>query len=824
MACISHGMPLALQLALLLAAGTAVGLRFDASASRLLACLALATALGSWRAYRHHLRGPAGAMLAVCVATSAAWRAAEVASAIERPPLVDWYDRETGGTPEGEARLRDVPVHVRARLVRDAALAEHGAQLQVAVSDLLIDGAWVPAAGGLALSVAGGLLDDVGRWRAGRVVVAPVALRRPSRYRNAGLSDQARMLARRGTPLVGATKSGALVEVESLGAWWDERAADVRAQVRQAMTARVAPHDAASAAIGTAILIGDRAQLAPEVERQLQEAGTYHVVAISGGNIALLAGAVLGGLWCLRVRFAAAAAVTTLVLLMHAWVIGGGPSVSRATTMAAIYLALRLIDQRTAPVHALAVAAAAIVAANPLEIAGAGFWLTFGATAALLMAVSRWSPSSGARWWTPAAAVIVASAAVEALLMPVSAYVFERVTLAGLVLNLAAVPAMALVQASASVCVAADAMGLGSTADLAGRGTHLAARTLVWSSSLVQQAPWATWRVPPPAAGLLAAYYVVVATWWYVSAPPVDVRWRRRASTATAVAMAGLWLWMATTPLALIPSATGTLRITAMDVGQGDALLVTTPDGRTLMVDAGGLPGAGFDIGDRVVGPALRARGVRRLDYLAVTHADADHLGGAGALLRDFRPREAWAGVPVVGHLPLATLRVAADAARTPWRWVQRGDRVELGGVEVRAHHPPLPDWERQRVRNDDSLVLEVRCGAVSVWLTGDVTRAVEAELMSAADPTRINVLKAAHHGSLTSSAASWVDRLRPAVVLVSAGRGNVFGHPAPAVLQRYRDAGAAIFRTDQDGQIDVVTNGHYVEVSTFTGRRWRLR
>jgi competence protein ComEC len=241
------------------------------------------------------------------------------------------------------------------------------------------------------------------------------------------------------------------------------------------------------------------------------------------------------------------------------------------------------------------------------------------------------------------------------------------------------------------------------------------------------------------------------------------------------------------------------------------------------MVDAGGVPG-GFDIGDRVVGPALRARGVRRIDYLAVTHPDLDHLGGAATLVREFTPREVWAGVPVGGHGPLHLLRDAATTTRTAWRWLQRGDRIELGGIEIRAHHPPLPDWERARVRNDDSLVLEVRYGAVSIWLTGDVTRAAELEMVAAPDPARVNVLKAPHHGSLTSSSPEWLARLRPVAVIVSAGRGNPFGHPAPAVLRRYESARAAVFRTDQDGQIDLVTNGTFVEISTFTGRKWRLR
>jgi competence protein ComEC len=761
----------------------------------------------------------------VSLLSGGAWRAVRMAAVAEHPPLVQWFEQQTGGTVDGEARVRATPVHVRGRLRRDAVRTDYGAQLQLAVSHLRVDGAWVPVRGGLAVSVSGVRLDDLGHWRAGRYVGVPVAVRRPVRYRNAGLADQVRGLARRGTPVVGSTKSGLLVEVEAPGAWWDEWASHVRARVRHAMAAHVGPHDATSAAIGTAILIGDRAQLAPEVERRLQEAGTYHVVAISGGNIALLAGAVLTALWCVGIRFAPAAAITAMGLGVHAWVIGGGPSVSRATAMAVIYLVLRFLDQRTAPVHAVALAGAGILAANPLEIAGAGFWLTFGATAALLMAAARWVPARPPRWWSPLVAVTLASIAVEVLLMPVAAFVFERVTLAGLVLNLAAVPAMGMVQAAASLCVAAEAAGLVALADVSGQATHLAARVLLSSSGLVTEVPWTTWRVPPPSVVVLAAYYLTVAVWWWASAPPID-SWRRRCLTrVAAAAIGGLWLWIATAPLTWLPLRPGApLRVTAMDVGQGDAVLVTAPDGRTVMVDTGGVPAGAFDIGERVVGPSLRARGLRRLDYLAITHGDLDHLGGALALLRDFRPREVWAGVPVAGHGPLDTLRGEARALRTPWRWWQRGDRLEMGGLEIRAHNPPLPEWERQRVRNDDSLVLEVRHGAVSVWLTGDVSRAVEGLLAEAVEPGRIAIVKAPHHGSLTSSGADWVRGLRPAAVIVSAGRGNLFGHPAPAVLRRYAEAGAEVFRTDQDGQIELVTNGHYVEVTTFTGRRWRLR
>ena len=816
-------MPLSLLLASLAAAGSAVGLFVPLASFRLLASLAAASALAACLAHRTTVRGAAMVLLGLTAASAAAAWTTHVAGQAERPPLVEWFQARQRPTPDHAARIADTPVRVRGRLLRDAAATSFGAQFPLAVTHIEQDGRVIPTTGGLTVSVAGARLEGLPAWRGGRIVEVPVGLRAPARYLNAGLADQPRALAWRGTPLVGSVKSGTLVEVAAPGAWWDERAADVRAAVRRAMARRVAPHGQVSAAVATAILIGERAQLAEEVERQLQEAGTYHVVAISGGNIALLAGAMLAVLWTVGIRFEPAAALTALMLVAHAWVIGSGASVTRATAMAAIYLALRVVDQRTAPVHALGVAAAGLLAFNPLEIAGAGFWLTFGATGALLMAAARWSRPT--RWWEPLVGIVTASLAVELLLMPVSAYVFERVTLAGLVLNLAAVPAMGVVQAAASVCVLADVLNAPWIAEASGLTTHAAAGVLLGSSSLVQSTPWATWRVPPPSMLLLAGYYATVAVWWVAGTPPVDGPLRRTTRRLSAGLAIALWGWIAFVPLGwLAPVSNGLLRVTALDVGQGDALLITTPDGMTVMVDAGGISAGTFDIGDRVVGPSLRARGLRRLDYLAVTHGDFDHLGGARSLLHDFIPREVWAGVPVAGHVPQEALRAAAKASRTPWRWLQRGDRLELGAAEVRVHHPPLPDWERQRVRNDDSLVLEVRYGAVSVWLTGDISRAVESELLSAVDSRRVNVLKAAHHGSLTSSGQAWLEQLRPAAVLVSAGRANLFGHPAPAVLDRYASLGAAIFRTDADGQIELVTNGHFIEVSTFTGRRWRLR
>jgi competence protein ComEC len=242
-----------------------------------------------------------------------------------------------------------------------------------------------------------------------------------------------------------------------------------------------------------------------------------------------------------------------------------------------------------------------------------------------------------------------------------------------------------------------------------------------------------------------------------------------------------------------------------------------------LSIDAGGLSGSSFDIGARVVSPAFWALGVRRLDYMSVTHGDIDHIGGTASVFRDFKPSEVWEGVPVPPHAPTQALRSLATEKNSVWRTLQAGDRAMFGTATLIVHHPPAPDWERQRVRNDDSEVIEIRFGSVSFVFTGDISREVERALVPSFDRARLRILKVAHHGSLTSSSSAFVHALRPDVAVFSAGRGNPFGHPAAAIVDRFRQIGAAIYRTDLDGATMIETDGTTVRVKTFNGRRLTL-
>lgn len=810
---------LSLALALVLIAGLAAGVLVDAP-------LALAESLtlsASWTlallAYRRGLSRVLLVSLASAVAAAGCVLGEHAVDRALHTSLRTLLDQRLGRFAIGSAQdgRLDEPIVIEGRLREDAAPTDVGATLRIDVDRVWMGPSAELVEGGVALGV-GGAMHAVAltQWTAGRVVRAPALLRRPARYLNHGLSDQERALARRGITLVGTIKSATLVDIISPGWWWEEAAAHIRRRTRAALDRHVRFRDEQSAAIATAILIGDRAGLDIEVERRLQEAGTYHVIAISGGNIAILAGLMLGALAWLGVRGRLAAFGTIAILGAYALVAAGGASVARATLMAMVYLAVRLIDQRTAAANVIGLTAAALLLVAPLAMTDVAFWLTFGATTAILVGAS-WTPMPAASWRRALLAVLVASCAAELALAPVSAMVFQRVTLAGLLLNFAALPAMTVVQLAGMCVVVFDLTGLQSCAAWTGQLVHLASVALTASAGFVNYAPWLTWRVPSPSVLVLVGYYASLAV-AMIPLAPIGRLVRRTTSTAAAL----LFLWIIGAPLAHVRAyGDGWLHLTLIDVGQGDAMLVTFPNGRHLVVDTGGVSlGGEFDVGDRVIGPALRARGLLDLDYLAVTHGDPDHIGGARSLVRDFAPGEIWWGVPVANHEPTALVRAEADRTRATWRTLQRGDRLEVGGVEVRVRHPPPPDWERQRVRNDDSLVLELRFGEVSMLLTGDIGRQVEQEMRSTLDLLPTVILKVAHHGSGTSSAVEFVDELKPRIALIGVGRGNPYGHPVPYVLERLRRVGTEVFRTDLDGQVDVSTDGREVKVKTWTGRR----
>ena len=292
------------------------------------------------------------------------------------------------------------------------------------------------------------------------------------------------------------------------------------------------------------------------------------------------------------------------------------------------------------------------------------------------------------------------------------------------------------------------------------------------------------------------------------------------------------------------PRPDGRLRVDFLDVGQGDAALLTMPDGTTLLVDGGGRPdfgspapdGADFGaarferdaraIGDAVVSEFLWSRGLDRIDYLLATHAHADHIDGLKDVARNFRVRAALVARTPPASAEYAAFSAAMRASNIPVRLVARGDALRFGAATAEVLYPPpapvsspgegAADAGALPSGNDDSVVLRVRYGSRCFLLTGDAERGAETALVAAGDDLRCDMVKIGHHGSRTSSTAPFVAATRPAFAVVSVGLTSPFGHPDAAVVERWRAAGAQVLQTGRRGTITFTTDGQDLRVETF--------
>ena len=424
---------------------------------------------------------------------------------------------------------RQIPEDIAASVVIVGVLRSDAGLTASGSVSLALDAQWVgrvgsasgptdrasnPVSGAVLLTVLGAMGPaQMHNWRAGRRIRAPADLRRVARYLDPGVPDQERSLARRGIVLVGTVKSASLVEVVGHGSIDEESPRGFAPSPGGPIADGVGRWSPRSAAIVTAIVIGDRTGLDDSVERRLQEAGTYHVIAISGGNIAILAGLTLAIFRLVGMLGRVAMLSAAAGLVAYGFVVGGGASVDRAVLMAVIYLVGRGWDLRGPPFHGLVLVAGILVLVDPLSISDTASLLTFGATAGIMAATPVLSGASLPRGVGIIAAMFVASAAAEVALLPVSATVFSRVTFAGLVLNFGAIPLMAVAQLAGMAVVPLEVVWP-SAARVVGWLAYVGAEGLVRTADLVALAPWSTWRVAPPPLTAIAVYYAAVATAW----------------------------------------------------------------------------------------------------------------------------------------------------------------------------------------------------------------------------------------------------------------------------------------------------------------------
>lgn len=624
------------------------------------------------------------------------------------------------------------------------------------------------------------------------------SLRWPRGFGTPGAFDVVAQARRDGVHLFGHCKSAQLLSREGRGdvGWLRAGSARARHWARGRLAALVPP--GTEQGFVRAMVLGDRSGLDPATEEAFRASGTYHIVAISGAQVALLAGLLLWPLRRLGVGPLPTALAVSGALVFYAHLVGGDVPVARAAVMAIVVVLGRGLDLEADLVNLLGLAAGLLLLGRPSSVGDVGFQLSFIATLGILILTPpllERAPALPLRLEVALAASIAAQAALATL----TAWHFHRLAPAALLLNLAAVPLSGAVLLAGLLTLAVSALvpPLGA---LAGDVAWIAAHALIRTGDLVRWLPALDVRVATPPFWVFALHAAGLAA-------IAQARLRRRGLGLATFALAGLVLGGGSAT-----NADGRLHLTVLDVGQGDCLVIRSPRGRVWLVDAGGSADGRFDFGEAVVGPYLWSQGVTRLDGLAVTHAHPDHVGGVPFLLRTFRVEEVWEGPAPVADRHYVQLDEALRASGVARRTVFRGVRREWDGVEVSVRGPRprgRPPWT---TRNDDSVVLSLRLGQVSFVLAGDIEAAGEAGL--GAVPAA--VLKVPHHGSRTSSTPAFVASSAPRVAVVSAGFRNRFGHPHPEVLERYLLQGSLVFRTDRDGAVTVSTDGSRVWVDSF--------
>ena len=558
----------------------------------------------------------------------------------------------------------------------------------------------------------------------------------------------------------------------------------------------------ARAAMVEALVLGRRHQLDPGLRDAFARSGLVHLLAISGFHVGLLAGwvFVLGRL--LRLRGHAARGVSLTVAGLYVNFLGWPPPATRAVVLMGVVALATLRQRRVQPTPLLAACCLVVMLIDPWAVRDVGAWLSV-VTIWGVTRFTRWSDVAIGRY--PPIRMTFASLGATLAAAPLTAAVFGTVAVVGIGLNLVAIPLAGLTVPAVFLSLgldpimpelsrsfaAAGGLGLAALEALARVGAAIPRGAILVEPSMSSAIPW---------------ILVLVGVSWVLSR-----RSRGREARRRVVLMGSLSLWaglLVGLGSDLGPSRPG-LTLYHLDVGQGDAAVIRTPRGRWLMIDAGAA-GRGGDAGRRIVAPFLQRRRASKVAVLVVSHAHADHIGGAAGVFDRLGIETVLdPAVPVDDSLYLAFLdRVGAEGAQ--WHAGRRGDRWSIDGMTVAVLHPDTL-WAAWRENlNEDSLVLLVEYGRFRAVFAGDAGHPVEASLRGQVGP--VSMLKVGHHGSRLATGREWAGELSPAVAIVSVGR-NSYGHPSTEALRNLETVGASVWRTDQDGTVTLWTDGRMMEV-----------
>ncbi len=572
----------------------------------------------------------------------------------------------------------------------------------------------------------------------------------------------------------------------------------------------------------SAMLLGDARGIPGRLEDALRAAGTSHIVVISGWNITLLAALVTSlltpALGRRRAMAAALAAVAGYTLL-----VGFDPPVVRAAIMGGLTLFALLTGRRSTALRGLAIAALLMTMVQPYALWHLGFQLSFAATLGLItlypMLWKGWQTLREKLGWAGRRSpvqileeIVLVTLAAQCWTLPILLYQTGQLSLATLPANVLVLPAQPPLLGLGALATLAGAVWMPLGQALGWLAWPFAAYT-VWVIEKMAGLPWAQVTVPPFTPALLLIYYALLVALTLGGSLPADRRqelWqygRRHLPAYAGFSALGLGAVLVWTAAFSLPD--GYLHVYFLDVGQGHAAFIVTPAGHQVLID-GGPDGALVlsHLGRRM--PFWD----RSLDAVIATHPDSDHIAGLFGVLEHYRVATSLdAGFPEGADITQRWVEGIrkAGAERVP---AAAGTQLRLPeeGLLLEVLHPPAscPD---ALADNDCSAVLRLSYGRLYILFMGDVERQGEALLLDSGADLGAAVLQVAHHGAAAGTTDRLLEKVSPAVAVISAGAGNSFGHPTQAVLRRLANHAVTVWRTDQQGTIEVISDGERVWV-----------
>ena len=655
-------------------------------------------------------------------------------------------------------------------------------------------------------------------------------LHRPRTAGNPGAFDFRGLMQRRGIHAVGGvTRPERLHLLRQAEGYGLARTLERwRQELRAAVSSLLpVPYDA----VFLAIVLGHKGSLPAAIQSDFRAAGVAHLLVVSGLHVGFVAAATLFGwrqlLRTVRSRLPRAwlpgwrptpmAAMLSLPpLLLYGFLVGWRVPTLRAALMVGCYLLALGIERRSDARYALVLAAVLIVLVDPWAFADVGFRLSFAAVAAILLATAAvlkpypTPPGMGQRVRRHLLTYVTASVAAYLGTLPILMQAFHTAPTFGILTNLLLLPLVGVLVPGGVL-----ALGLLVLWPAAGPAVFgLLAYPISWLVSLtglIAGLPGAQLHVASPSPLMIAAYFGALASLVFAE------RWPKRLACAGA----GVLLLLLGTGWQILETRSDRLRVTFLDVGTGDAILVQAPGNHNLLIDGGGTYDGRFDVGARVVAPVLWDRHIRRLDLVALTHPHPNHARGLVSVLRLFPTDHLLTNGTPVDYDYLRDILAAGErwntrhhtalSGRRKWRWGKL--RLTVLSPPSTAEQARVP-WN-PRSENDRSLVMLLQYGEVRILLTGDIQHATEHWLAVHRDDLRADVMQVPHHGSKTSTLPDFVRRVRPRDGIISLGAGNPYGHPHPRVLNTLARQRVRVWRTDIHGAITVSTDGSTYEILT---------